>query len=117
MSRMERHLEIGATPSLPDLYGYDYVVTLMHEAGTVIHTGSAAVPLSWEELHYWISLCKMILTPWEIRMVKEMSHAYAAEYSHGIDPEREQPYSEVIAIDRDAVEAKVLSVLRSFKRN
>ena len=114
---MERHRQIGATPSIPELYGYDYIVTLLHEAGTVIHTGAAAVPLSWTEIDCWLKLTTLSLSTWEIKMIKEMSHAYAAEYSHAADAEREQPYSEVENIDRDSVAIKVLSILRSYKRN
>lgn len=104
-----------ANIELPDIEGAEYLVMLLHEAGTVNYTGMAAVPLNWQELESWQRCTFRNLTPWELFVIKEMSHAYAIEYSHANDAEKDAPYSEVIVdIDREAVANNLRNVLLGF---
>ena len=102
---------------LPEIEDAEYLVMLLHEAGTVIYTGMAATPLSWQELQSWLGCTHRVLNNWELFAIKEMSHAYAIEYSHANDADREAPYSEHSEeFDRVAVADKVRNVLLGFNQ-
>lgn len=56
------------------------------------------------------------LSTWELLTIKELSAAYAAEYSQASDKNRPAPYSQE-EIDRSALASKFKNILRSFKKN
>lgn len=106
-------------PELPK--GAEYLVSLFYSAGTATQTGMGLVPLSWQEIESWVvcSGLEETVTPWELGVVKRLSEAYSSEYARASTPSRPQPYQpdvDVDTIDRDAVAAKVMNVLASFKR-
>lgn len=109
--------ENNANIELPDIEGAEYLVMLLHEAGTVIYTGMAATPLSWQELESWQRCTGRVITPWEMFAIKEMSHAYAIEYSHANDSDKDAPYTEIVEdFDRAEVAGKLRNVLLGFNR-
>lgn len=59
------------------------------------------------------------LSTWELLTIRELSAAYAAEYSQASDKNRPAPYTPVSEdeIDRVALANKFRNILRSFKKN
>jgi hypothetical protein len=61
-------------------------------AGQATSTGMGLVALSWQEIRAWRLENRYHLTLWEIETLKQMSDAYASEYSRASDPLRKAPY-------------------------
>lgn len=103
----------------PDLEGAAYLVTLVHEAGTMQSNGMGAVPLSWQEIDAWLNVTELRLTIWEKLTIREMSEAYVAEFVKASDKHAVAPYQGAVdasRIDRKAVADKLRNVLRGFKK-
>jgi hypothetical protein len=105
-------------PEIPA--GAEYLVALFHSAGVATQTGMGLIPLSWQEIEAFVKCTQASVTPWELRVIRKMSEAYCAEYARASDRLRKAPYQAVIEIPteevREAVAAKVMSVLATFKR-
>ena len=72
---------------LPELYGAEYLVNLLHEAGPVGSNGYGMEGLKWSEIDSWLSRTGLFLYPWQVILIKEMSEVYASEFnkSNGVD--------------------------------
>jgi broad specificity phosphatase PhoE len=102
---------------LPDVEGAEYLVSLLNEAGLVSQTGMGVAPLEWPHIESWLNVTELSLTVWEKLTIKNMSEAYAGEYNQASDPNRPAPYvhvDEEMKVDREAVENRLLSALRSL---
>lgn len=105
---------------MPDIGDAHYLVPLLFEAGTVEQNGMGISPLSWQEIDSWLSTTGLNVTTWELLTLKQMSEAYAAEFSQANKPDRPAPYSHIVApdeIDREAVAKKIKGVFSALKRN
>lgn len=104
-------------PELPK--GAEYLVSLLHSAGTATQTGMGLIPLSWQEIQAWV-VCSGLedsVTPWELGVVRRLSEAYSSEYAQAQAPRRPMPYQPVVEeIDREAVQAKIISIFAQFKK-
>lgn len=63
--------------------GSEYLVALLHSAGTASTNGMGLSGLSWTELESWVNCTdnKGIVTPSDLRIVHALSRAYANESS------------------------------------
>lgn len=97
----------GIEPDLPDIEDHRFVALLM-EAGPIEAAGMGVSGLSWREIEAWQSRCAIDLEPWEVRLIRRLSQAYASELSAAADPDRPPPYAEELDEDRrELVEAKL----------
>jgi len=79
--------------SLPKMGKEIYLVSLLYSAGTVLQTGSGIIGLSWQEIEAWQNVTGFQLYPWELQIIKNMSVAYASEYSKASSKDAEIPFS------------------------
>lgn len=122
-SRYTRFVEGGADEfshslQMPEVLGADYLVSLLNEVGPVDTNGMGVTPVGWTEMFHWIELTGLELSPWECLTIRELSQAYATEYSQSSDKNRPPPFSpEVISqTQRDKVSNMLGAFLRSFKK-
>lgn len=105
---------------LPELGEAEYMVPLLYEAGLVEQSGMGITGLSWKELNSWQECTQVKLHTWEVTTLKQMSDAYASEFSQASKPDHPAPYNVVIEewneVDRKAVDAQVRNVFRSLMK-
>jgi hypothetical protein len=105
---------------LPNIEGAEYLVALLHEAGTVGQGGMGIVPLSWMDIQSWIVVTgRDNLVLWEKGMIKRMSEAYSGAYSRGSEKNSKAPYGNITESDmvrnRDMVAAKAYAIFAPTK--
>lgn len=120
-SRLASYIETETEIPLPTIEGYEYLVSLLESAGTILQTGMGIAPLTWQELESWErSYSKELdcweLSYWELSTIKDMSYAYCAELGAAKDINRQSPYTPVV-IDREAVSRRIHDVFKSFMKN
>ena len=104
---------------MPELGEAEYLVPLVMEAGLVEQSGTGIVALSWKEIESWQNVTGVKLHTWEATILRQMSEAYASEFSQASDRNRPAPYSKAIEteeIDREAVSNKLRNIFKSMKR-
>ena len=100
-------------PPLPEVEACGYLIDYLFEVGPVQSNGMGAMPVSFEELCAWQTLCHHSLDPWEVLTLRSMSAAYAQEAQTADQPNAPPPWLEVpTAESRAAIAAHVRSVLR-----
>jgi len=93
---------------------------MLFEAGLVSQSGMGIAPLSWQEIHAWLDCTGLHLHTWEVCTIKQMSDAYASEFSQASKPDAKPPYQYVAeeyveqAVDHDAVCASLRNAFRSL---
>ena len=87
--------DVGNNPilSLPKMGDELYLISLLYSAGTVLQTGNGIIGLSWQEIKAWQDVTGFQLYPYELQIIKNMSVAYASEYSKASGKDAEAPYS------------------------
>ncbi len=91
---------------MPDISEYaEYLVGLLHNAGTANATGMGLVGLSWVEIKAWVECTDStgILSPRELKAVHTLSRVYAGEYSKASAKGAKAPYEPVKSYD-DVIE-------------
>lgn len=107
-------------PDIENEHAAGYLIGLLQEAGLMSSTGMGPVPISWQEIEAWMRTTQTDLTVWERLMVKTLSEEYVSELLCATAKDRSAPYLAVVEtedVDRPAVASKILSALRSFRRN
>lgn len=116
MSRIKRYKadnEDMEVP-LPDLGDASYLMNLLSEAGMISQTGMGIAPLTWTEIRSWLECTQLELSTWELITLREMSCAYAGEYSSASDKSAPPPYTaHVEEIDRAGITNKIQNLLRA----
>jgi len=117
-SRLETYKAINEDHSaleLPELVGYEYLLEWLFEIGVSMHTGMGSVPLTWQEIESWGK--DFDLTPWEKKMLRELSTEYVSYSQKATDTDCPQPYFKYISEDqRNAVSKNILSTLRNINK-
>lgn len=105
---------------MPDVAEGEYLIPMLFEAGLVSQSGMGVAPLSWQEIQAWLNCTGLQLHTWEVTTLKQMSEAYAGEFSQASKPEAEAPYKyapeEYVEqeIDHEAVCNKLKSAFKSL---
>lgn len=105
---------------MPDVAEGEYLIPLLFEAGLVSQAGTGIAPLSWQEIQAWLNCTGAQLHTWEVCTIKQMSDAYASEYSSASKADAKAPYiyaPEEYAeqeIDHEAVCNKLKSAFKSL---
>lgn len=80
VSRMQRLMAEGVDLPLPAIPGEGaYLVAHLLEVGPVSASAAGSSPVSWTDLQAWQQQIGVELQPWETRMLRSLSTAYAAE--------------------------------------
>jgi hypothetical protein len=120
-SRWTQYVEQDVEVPLPNIEGWEYLVSLLDNAGTILQTGMGVAPLTWQELESWKNVYSQELVCWkfsfwELSTMKDMSYAYCAELGQASDKNRPQPYSPTV-IDREEISKRMYNLLSAFKKN
>jgi hypothetical protein len=97
----------GLLPDMPDVSAEHYIGLLM-DAGPIMATGAGVTGLTWREIEAWQGRTAIELDPWECRLIRQLSIAYASELQAAENPDRPSPFQPEISDEvRDRVEAKL----------
>lgn len=113
MSRLQALHHEGAAVPLPEPGPAAHLLDHLFDAGPVMHGGMGAAPLSYGELHAWSALRGIDLEPWEFKLMRDLSRAYAAESSTADNPSAAPPWVEIdqTADARKAVSDRIRAAL------
>jgi len=100
---------------LPDLFGFDYVVGFLEEAGTAVNGANGFIPITFQELESWSRMVGIELTSWCSSTVIKMSRQYCLQSSISDDPMTPAPYqaevtAEEMVLIRERVQRKIKSI-------
>ncbi len=115
-SRLNRLRDEGADVPLPEVDA-PWLVTWLLDAGPIASTPMGAIPLGWQDIEAWARLSGNDPSPWESRLLHEMSRDYLAMLRAGEKIDCPPPWmSEAdIQANRDAVARKVGNAFAAFK--
>lgn len=105
---------------MPELDESEYLLPMLFEAGLVSQSGMGIAPLSWQEIQAWQNCTGVVLHTWEVCTLKQMSEAYAGEFSSASKPDAAAPYQYAAEefveqeIDHEAVCNKLHNAFRSL---
>jgi hypothetical protein len=68
-----------------------YLVELLLEAGPVQASGMGVGAVTWGELESWQRQTGLQLQPWEVRLLRELSRAYAVQLDASQEPDCPSP--------------------------
>jgi hypothetical protein len=68
-----------------------YLVELLLEAGPVQSSGMGVGPVTWGELESWQRQTGLQLQPWEVRLLRDLSRAYAVQLDAAHEPDCPEP--------------------------
>ncbi len=120
-----------------------HLVDLWFDCGTVCQGGMGITSLEWCEIIKWanqfysetyiewvehpraskrhkqvftpIPITQCILLDWELKVIKDLSQSYCAEYSEASDPSRECPIEIPVEISEDDAIANASAIADGFK--
>lgn len=124
-TRREQFTELNenhSSLSLPDLSESHagYIIVLLHECGLMSSNGMGPCPLSWTEIHNWLSVTKRDLPTFEINLIKHLSNEYVSEYYLASDINRPDPHKSVDYKSPDrrkAVSDSIRAVMTNIKED
>ncbi len=109
---------------MPELTpGSEFLVALLHSAGTASATGMGLTGLSWQEIEAWLKCTDMtgIVTPRDLKTIHTLSRAYANECARATKKDAKPPYVsreeleiEEIREKREVISNKIESFLMSM---
>ena len=109
---MERH---DIDPPLPACRA-QYLVGYLHEIGPVKAGAAGAVAIDHADIRYWQDNVGIVLHPWQARLMRDLSRAYASESHRARKYDCPAPYIERTADDMHR-QAKVDSGIKSALRS
>ncbi len=112
-SRLETMREQGIAP--PDPFAeMPQIVEWLMEIGPIEASSAGRAPLSWGAINEWCIGSGADLAPWQRRLIRRLSVAFAAETQRAENPDAPHP-SAAAPIDRPAVGRAVRDALAAFK--
>lgn len=111
-SRMQVLRDKGEQPLMPHNPA-EHLTDWLLDAGPTVHGAMGEVPIGYRDLLAWQEITGIELEPWEARLMRSLSEAYAAERSRARKRDCMAPYS---GIDREpeTVRDKVSRQVRSL---
>lgn len=100
---------------MPDLVGCEYLIDWLFDIGVSMHTGMGSVPISWQEIESWGK--DMDLSPWEKKMLRDLSTEYVSYSQKASEPDCPQPFFRYISEEqRKTVSNNILNTLRNINK-
>jgi hypothetical protein len=84
--------ELQEIPMPPLTEGCEYLVALLHSAGTAMATGMGLTGLTWQELKAWVECTDQVASPRDLQMIHTLSRAYANESHLATQKGAKPPY-------------------------
>lgn len=113
-SRGKRFADDKKAVTLPAVEQGYYLIDHLLDAGPVISTGMGAVILTWQELTAWQAALGLVLDPWELRMIRQLSAEYLAESQRATAHDCPPPWSdEPTEAQRDRVALQLRQAFRA----
>lgn len=106
----------GEQPVFPPV-SHRYLIDWWLDAGTTSSIGMGEGALTWQEIDAWVARTEIELQPWEARIIRRMSQAFANERHEAKKPLRPVPYSltEQTTGVRDRVAAQFKAMAGRFR--
>ena len=102
---------------MPDLGAAHYLANYWFELGLVGSGAMGPVAINATELMAWQQGSAIELSPWEFRVIRDMSRSYIASMNAAEKPECPPPYgAQVEEFDRSVISNKVSNAFKSFIR-
>ena len=95
----------------------EYIIELLNEVGPASSNAMGIQGVSWQEIDSWVRQQEIRLSPWEKKLIKNLSDKYAVEYSLSSDKNRPAPYIDVEKLpSRDDVASRLLAAFAALKK-
>jgi hypothetical protein len=96
---------------MPELYSGRYLVGYLFEIGPVVPAGMGNGPISFSEIDAWSGITGRVLSPWEARILRELSIVYLNQQFLSEKPDCPAPSGD--AVDKKQLAKHIRNVLRS----
>ena len=93
-------------PELPELSGYEHVMSYFFSVGPVLSGGNGPAPLTHLEIRAWQENTGNCLNGWEANLLKTLSIEYLAEFDAAKSPGAVAPFTAPLQINERADLAK-----------
>lgn len=84
-TRLQRYLDEGAIVNYPHVQAM-YLVNYLWALGSCASTGMGLISLSWQEIESWQRQNGIEFRPFELKILKQASGAYAQQVSISSEP-------------------------------
>lgn len=89
-----------------------HITDRLIEIGLSEAAGMGTVPLSWREIDAWSNCTRVILQPWEARLIRKLSSAYLAENRKAEKESCPPPWRTIVTQrEKDVEEAQLIALL------
>jgi hypothetical protein len=113
-ARIEEFKAIKAEPPMPPLSVPQFFDMLM-EIGPVEPAGMGEAPIGWQTIAAWADLTGARVSPWQARLLRDLSKAYLTERVAAEDPVWPAPWVDpaaaAVRLEQAANEARLRAVL------
>lgn len=80
-------------PELPPVDGGVHVLAVLLEVGPTMAAGMGEGPVTHEELRAWQANTGVVLTPWEVRVVRRLSQEYLTQSHQAVRRDAPPPWN------------------------
>ncbi len=111
--------DVGYMPDMPDVEGLENVIDYFFECGPALFGSSGPLPLSHCEIAAWKENTGRELSPWEAKLLRQMSIEFVDWSAKAKDPSCLSPIAEpeLTAEARDNVSQRVSSFFKGLVKN
>jgi len=111
ISRAEQMKKKRISPKMPP-NPMPHLVQRLIEIGLTEPAGMGMAPISWQTLAAWSTMTGVTLSPWEARLLRNLSTAYLAEFNAAGEEGRPAPFrTKVAQREAEAEEAGLRALL------
>jgi hypothetical protein len=96
---------------MPQLHAGSYLVGYLFEIGPVVPAGMGNGPISFSEIDAWVGITGRDLSPWEARILRELSIVYLNQQALSEKPDCPAPFCG--SLDKKQLAKHIRNVLRS----
>ena len=114
-TRLEKIVDNGGTPLMPDVGEAVYLVNYWNDLGLFEEGQMGPVGLSAQEVSAWQSCTELDLNAWEYAVLVQMSRAYLTSMRAGAEPECPPPFGDPVnEFDRATLSKRVSNAFKSL---
>ena len=95
MSRLAKHEKDGVEPSFPPAGAAGYLLEYLHDIGPTIAAGMGDGPITQGEIAAYQSNMGIVLTSWEVGMLRQLSIAHLNQSYLAKEPNCKPPFGEL----------------------
>jgi hypothetical protein len=88
--------DFDAFTKMPDIdFGFTHLIEWIHELGFFLNGGMGAIPLSYSEIKAFSDLTQNPVTPFDAKVLRDMSNAFISTQEKAKDSECKDPLLEL----------------------